>query len=330
MKKGSQLFDLGGSGARELELLTGLWYASSPFRLIEGEIVQAEREVRGLVGSALFERAAAVYQSGGGEGEPAPPWRGEAGASAWESYYAMLTDALRLPVALLAIARYSRQTDISHEATGRKAKMDDNERSPFQWQIDRDDRELRERYYRSLDALYELLEEGADPDWERARELQGFGESIVRDIRQLEAVYPVDGSRYVFYRLLPLVIERQRSDLEPRCGGKWADIAAGTAPERVLALARRAAVLGAVITAARRWSLEVFPLEIARRFSPTYQGDRANKAALIEEIDWHAGLLDRERKDALDALAELLAEGPAGAARAEPENCRRNKYFTTE
>ena len=94
-------------------------------------------------------------------------------------------------------------------------------------------------------------------------------------------------------------------------------------------LARRAAILSAVATAGTRWTLEVFPLEIARRFSPTYQGNRANRAATIEEIDWYLGNLKEEIDDAMEDLGEELSESKV-EPKLIPQNDRRNKFFTTE
>ena len=54
-----------------------------------------------------------------------------------------LVAAVRLPVACLALMRYAKLSSVSHESTGRKVKIDDNERSPYEWQIDRDDRAMR-------------------------------------------------------------------------------------------------------------------------------------------------------------------------------------------
>ena len=132
------LFNKDGRGSEELENITGQWYASSPYRLIRTEIDFAIREVRGRVGDAVMEAASDAYQSGSDEA---------------------LLNAVRLPVAFLAIMRYAALSSVSHESTGRKVKMDDNEKMPFEWMVDRDDRAMRERYYRALDALYSYLEE---------------------------------------------------------------------------------------------------------------------------------------------------------------------------
>lgn len=302
------LFNRSYDGARELENLTGQWYASSPFRLIATEIEFATGEVAGLVGEAVVREAADCYLN-----EP-------------ESE---LLTAVRRPVAFLALMRYAALSSVSHESTGRKVKVDDNEKSPYEWQIDRDDRAMRERYYRSLDALYTYLEKSGNENWLASGKKKRVGESIVKSIEDFEAIYPIDGSYYVYYMLQSLVVERQRAVVGPFAGAKWAAIAGGSADERVLALAKRAAVLSAVIVAGTRWSLEVFPLEIARRFSPTYQGNKSNKSAAMNEIDWYIGNLKEEVKDALSDLAALIDDDKADP-KLLPQNARRNKFFSVE
>ncbi len=304
----TDLFNKNQDGSKELEELTGQWYASSPFRLIETEIRFAADEVARLVGSDVVKEAADAYD---------------------EDEKPELVAAVRLPVACLALMRYAKLSGVSHETTGRKVKIDDNERSPYEWQIDRDDSAMRERYFRALDALYTYLETSGNENWKASAKKTATGESIVRNIQEFEAVYPIDGSYYVYYLLQALVIERQRAVIEPFAGDKWASIADGSADERVLSLARRAAILNAVIIAGTRWSLEVFPVEIARRFSPTYQGNRSNRAATMDEIDWYVGNLKAEVKDALTDLAALINDGKT-EPRLLPVNDRRNKFFTTE
>lgn len=302
------LFNRNRDGSKELEDLTGQWYASSPFRLIETEIRFATDEVARLVSQEVVKEAAEAYD---------------------EDEKPELVAAVRLPVACLALMRYAKLSSVSHESTGRKVKIDDNERSPYEWQIDRDDRAMRERYFRALDALYTYLETSGNENWKTSAKRTMTGESIVRNIQEFEAVYPVDGSYYVYYLLQALVIERQRAVIGPFAGDKWASIADGSADERVLSLARRAAILSAVIVAGTRWSLEVFPVEIARRFSPTYQGNRSNRVATMDEIDWYVGNLKSEVKDALTDLSALISEDKADP-KLLPVNDRRNKFFTTE
>lgn len=303
------LFDKDGNGSAELEALTGQWYASSPYRGIATEIEFATREVASRVGDAVVRLAAETYAADKGE---------ESG----------LVRAVRLPVACLALLRHASLTSVSHESTGRKVKMDENEKMPFEWMVDRDDRAMRERYYRALDALYAYLTDNNVKEWTESDVYKSAQRSVVKSIREFEAVYPVDGSYYVYYMMQPLVLEAQQAVLKPLAGDKWDSVLDGTADSALVGYARKAAVLSALITAGERWSLEVFPLEIARRFSPSYQGNRASNAATTSEIDWYLDKLRAQRKEAINGVASLLDPDGAGYSLI-PDNDPRRKFFTT-
>ena len=47
------LFNRNGDGAVELQELTGVYYASNNFASIEGEIIDATREVGSIVGNGV-------------------------------------------------------------------------------------------------------------------------------------------------------------------------------------------------------------------------------------------------------------------------------------
>lgn len=81
------LFNRNRDGSKELEDLTGQWYASSPFRLIETEIRFATDEVARLVSQEVVKEAAEAYD---------------------EDEKPELVAAVRLPVACLALMRYAK------------------------------------------------------------------------------------------------------------------------------------------------------------------------------------------------------------------------------
>ncbi len=308
------LFNRNGTGSEELQQITGIFAASNNFSTVEMEIEDATRAVRLLVGQAVITAAEGHYLASGGQSG--------------------LAAAVRTPIAILAVARYTRGNLVSHEDSGSKVKLDSNEQMPWEWMVDRDERALQERYYRALDALYEYLNENAVPEWTGSAEYQRYRKSIVRTLGEFEAVYPVDGSYYVYYMLQNLVIECQ-SKLRKMIGDeRWAQVSADTMADgsaELCQLCRRWAVLSAVVKAVRRWSLEVFPLSIARRFCPSYQGGRSSRAATREEMDAYVDGLEAQIEDVRAELAELLADSnPWEGFDPQPRNNPSNKFFTAQ
>lgn len=305
------LFNKDNNGSTELYELSGIFQASTRFLSIAAEIDAATREVSAIVGSELIASVEKIYA----KNVPTPDEK-------------VLLDMLRRPIAYLAIGMHAKLSGISHGETGRKNKVDDNEKIAFQWQIDRDDQELRERYIRSLDTLVSYLTFTGNAEWSASATAKLAAGSIVKDIAQLEAVYPIEHSWYTFYMLLPLIIEAQGSRITALVGeSRMEALVAGTESEVIASPARRAAILRALITAAERWSLSVFPVAVARQFAPSYQGAKEKSAATMEEIKWSLGLLRKQLEDAERDVKIAVAEY-SPSDRMFPDNRPENKFFT--
>lgn len=308
------LFNANDNGSQELYEITGIFAATNPFASVRTEIEDATRAVAGLVGAAVVSKADTLYNSGSSDA---------------------LIAAVRTPVAILAVARWSRGNLVSHETTGSKFKADDNEKMPWEWMLDRDERAQQERWYRALDALYAYLNDNSVEEWTGSDAFKRFRRSIVGSMAEMEAVYPVDGSWYVYYLLQGLVIERQGQLRKMLGDEKWALISGTTVADANLDLLRvcqRWAVLSALVRGVRRWSLEVFPLSIARRFCPSYQGGRSSRAATRDEMDAYVAALEGQIAEARGEMAELLADGenPWRNYDPQPRNDPSNKFFTAQ
>lgn len=317
-----KLFNKDNNGPAEIQRLTGIYHASNDYSVIETEIADAMRTVAMLISKSVMDKACAAYESG-------------------DSESADLVKAVQLPVAILAVSHYSKNNLVSHEDSGSKVKKDENETIPFEWMIDRDERAQRERYYRAMDALYAFLEGNGVQEWMESAEKKKIQASVVKTIQDFERIYPVDGSYYVYFMLQNLVIERQPAILRMVGSDLWAKILSGTTEEgdpdkekvkAMIPLCQRYGVLSAIIQAVRRWSLEVFPLSVARRFAPSYQGNRRTQVATKEEMDAYIAGLEGQLEETRLEMTETLSNGknPWEGADVMPHNDPRNKFFTAQ
>jgi hypothetical protein len=307
------LFNLDDRGPQEIQKLTGIYLASNDFSVIASELADATHAVAALVGDKVIETA----ENGYNYGDQTP-----------------LTFAVRKAVAVLAVSRYTRNNLITHGDHGAKVVADQNEKVPFEWMVDRDQQAQQERWYRSMDALYKVLEDTEEKSWMNSDIRKRYKASIVRSLSEFERVYPVDGSYYVYYMLQNLVIEAQPK-IRKMVGAEVWDTMVGESPQELhkalLPLCQRYAILSALITAVRRWNLEVFPIAIARRFAPTYQGNRSSRVALKEEMDAFVEGIEEQLEDIREEIAEELQDGnPAAGFDLMPKGDRRNKYFSAQ
>lgn len=287
------LFNKNNNGSEEIYDLTGTFHASTDFKSIQEDVTAAEMEVGDLVGEAVMDAAQKDYD---------------------ENKDSELLQAVRRPIAVLAVAYFARKTGLSVGETGRKLKVDENEKVPFEWMIDRDNLEMKERYYRAIDLLFRFLEKHASDLQAKPRhEL-----TTVRTIQDFEDVYPIHGSRYTLHKMYPLLQEAEAMLLSK--------ISQDLTSDQMKRAARRYVVLQALIIALKRWSLSVFPLEIARQFSPSHEGNRETQPATASEIQWQIVQFSEQANSALEELRHL--QGDVYEGKAFPDNKRRNKFFT--
>ena len=312
------LFNKRGTGSQELYEISGTFEAKTDYHSVDSEVQNAMNVVASFVGHGVISAAETIYAS-------------EAPSSDEEAFLA----AVRKPVAYLAISMHARLSGLSHGDTGRKIKVDDNEKIPFEWMVDRDNLEMRERFFRAMSGLFSFLEGETVPSdalsaWHDSDAYKMAQSSVVRTAREFDAVYPIDGSAYMFYKMLPLIIE-----VQPRLRALIGDekmeqlLAGSEASAPYAALAVRYVVLESMVRAVERWSVSVFPIEVARRFSPTYQGNRASSAATVTEVDWYLNKLKLQIKDVVLELKTTVSGNPYNGMELIPANDPRKKYFTT-
>ena len=195
------IFNRLDNGAAELRLATGSFYANADFSKIERLVEAAQSEVARLLGKDVMAAIEADYQ----EGKDTP-----------------LVRAAQRAVGYMATLRYFRLNDISHETDGRKVKMDgENERRPFEWQLERDDAMHLAEYYNALDELVTLL---MDDEQFRQTELYArISSLIIGHAGVLEWVTGIEATPHLFLRMVPMLHEAQLY-VAKRLGGDLATI----------------------------------------------------------------------------------------------------------
>src|SRR5690606_14549488 len=123
---------------------------NNDFNKISQDIILAEEELIKIVGAGVYDRAKAFYDMSDEDKELHPD----------KVTDAALLERVQMPIAIYATFMMYRKNDISHESSGRKFKIDpENEKLPWQWQLDRDDEIQLESYYRSIDRLIDWMDE---------------------------------------------------------------------------------------------------------------------------------------------------------------------------
>ena len=178
---------------------------------------------------------------------------------------------------------------------------------------------LLDNYYRNLDALFRFLEEQQYEEWKTSPLRKILANALIGSLADFEAVYPLDGSYYTFYTMLPFIKETEHRFITPLTEGV-------VLTENQMADARRFVALHTMILAVERLSISAFPSGIAQRFTDSHQGRSGRSNPSLEEQRSYLVTLRRQADDALRLFKEGLS--PAGEYPLTPHNESSNKFFT--
>lgn len=308
------LFNKDNKGSLELQRLTGVFAASNDYASVEQYIREATQVVGGLVGSEIVQMAEDEYANDTDSG---------------------LMSAVRLPVAILATISHTRANFLSHEDRGARLRVDTHEKVPFEWMLERDEATQRDRYFKALDSLYTFLEKNQVPEWMEGEIRSTVKGSVIHSLKEFESAYPLDGSYYSYYLLQQLVVESQRFRLRRLIGAERLSRFVADNPNEnekdLMWMSQLYAAISAVVTAVKRWTLEIFPLSVARRFHPTYQGNTSSRAAQNREIESYLAGLESQLAELEGEIAqEISGRNPYEGLELLPDNDRSNKFFTAQ
>ena len=299
-------------GSEELYQLTGTFAAGADFKAIEEDIYLAEQELIRFIGRALYDKAQNIYCP---TETTSPPTIQPQNPSLDQQF----VRRVQIPVAYRAMYHYYRRNVVSHDGSGRKLKVADGEKVPWSWMLERDDEMLLDNYYRNLDALFRFLEEQQYEEWKTSPLRKILANALIGSLADFEAVYPLDGSYYTFYTMLPFIKETEHRFITPLTEGV-------VLTEDQRADARRFVALHTMILAVERLSISAFPSGIAQRFTDSHQGRSGRSNPSLEEQRSYLVTLRRQADDALRLFKEGLS--PAGEYPLTPHNESSNKFFT--
>ena len=311
------IFNRDSNGAEELHLITGNYYASNDFLLIEQDIRDATDDVARTIGRPLMEKVDKAYNSISSEDLPDAD---------------TLIPLVQRPVALLACVRFFRRNDVSHEDSGRKVKVstDDSEKIPWEWQLDRDDEVHMEQYYRSMERLIAYLNDTKNKDWLDTESVKLAETLIIRSADAFERYFPIQSSARLYLLLVPFIREVQIRAIRPAYGAeKWPELLGDTAvPETDTHFAAcKATALLAMSQAIRRMPLQLIPSGVIRGYLAE-NGMGASVPATLDEVSRLSSWLEADAADWLERM-KVFRDGDSGDLEVLPKNCKHNKYFVT-
>lgn len=194
----------------DLKELLGFLDADLTFDNFKTDLQHATSDVIKLIGKDTYNKIEAHFSL-------ATPF--EVGANGiTEEQMDDLVAKAQLPIALFANLAIESNTDLSHTNSGRTVKVSDQERQPWEWQIDKDNAAQRRRAYKALDLLIEELDELKLDEWTLSDEYLASKEYFIHTVDLFEAVYPINKSRQLYLRLIPFMADVEEEFIFPVIG----------------------------------------------------------------------------------------------------------------
>ena len=297
--------------SKEIAEITGSYYANNNFDKLSPFISAAYTELSQLIGADTIAKADDIYiHSGKTDSEKE------------------LLRMIQRPVALRATLELYRHNDMSHQDSGRVRKVDnENEKIPWEWQLQRDDEIALQDYYGAVDALMAYLDLNKIDTWLVQKSRLRLKELLLNNAFEFSLYWP-DMTPRIFMQIAPYIRESQRRWLKPAMSADNFEIVLtaaqnGTSCE-YLEQACNALALHTMALAFSRGMYSLIPQGIIQRgmnASGLYKGD----AVSLNSIKEYTRYLYREADSVLDDMKVIINGGQT--YNLTPNNSANNKYM---
>lgn len=194
------LFTTGTGFSKELKEAIGFVDSDIPERKIKPDLRAATRELINIIGNTTYEAIVSNYKLG----------PGAAGKDL------TLIEFAQSAVGITGYALFAPANDLGHTPNGRRMRTSDDEKTPFEWMMARDDDQLQRRGYRAIDQLIKYMDESFAV-WKGSDEYKESYKLFIRSTDEFNDYYQID-SRLLLLKLNPGLNNCEKREIFPRIG----------------------------------------------------------------------------------------------------------------
>ena len=296
----------------ELREQASFIYKTQSIDNFKSDLIVATEDIISIVGEDIYKYAVSAYE----EKEPS-------------DINKELISLFRYPIAMLASLSFAKNTDISHEDTGRKVKIsDDAEKIPWEWQIANDNQAMLDKGNRGIDRLIEFLDKNIEefPNWKDSEQRKGIASLFIKSAKEFDVIVPIDSSRLFYQRVLPF-IRKEDKNLAAYIGAdRYKELKEAMKADKcteeqkeLIALCREIIPHQVMAVAVRRLAVQVLPHSVVMRFTSSTGTMKASTPVTAEMI------ASIERSYAIEANNEIMSL-QAYITKTSPKTSQSVKY----
>lgn len=128
----------------------------------------------------------------------------------------MLTGYFKYAIGSMAWVDHASASDLAHTPNGRRMRSSDDEKTPFEWMLARDDDNLQKRSYKAIDVLINYMDNNFDV-WKASTSFTKSHELFVRTTEDFSQFYTLE-SRLLLIKLRPGLSMCESYEIIPRIG----------------------------------------------------------------------------------------------------------------
>lgn len=278
------------TGNVEIKELLGFLDVAIPYKNLKAKIKTATNDVIALIGKATYDLAVTEYKKEAEKNED-------------------LIFAVRYPIAIQAYRKYAPHNDVAHTSEGRLNRLEDNQKSAFQWQVDNDNDALEKSYYEALDDLIIYLDDNID-SWKETDQYKKTKSLFIANSTEFDDIFPIGNSRLLFLKLAPGIRLCENNEIVARVGKElFTSLKADPSTDtEIVQKIKEACVYSSLAWAMRRMSVKLFPEGVLQGFKSERLHGKSQKPAENNEAYAVAYYFEIDKKKVLLELEQLIYE----------------------
>lgn len=281
------------TGTEELKQYLGFLDVDIKFKNLKGKLIVATNEVRDLIGATMYNLCLIEYK------KPATD------NTKNKDFIFNVANA----IAIQGYRKYAPHNDLAHTTQGRIARLEANQKSPFSWQIEADNKALEKSYYEALDALIKYLDNNIDA-WKNTDEYKTTHNLFISTASEFDGFFPIGNSRLLFQKLAPGLRLCENNEIKSRVGKELFDTLKASAEnnEDLVYKIKEATAYFALAWVMRRFSVQLFPDGVLQSFTSDRMNVRASKPAENNEAFQVAAYFEIDAKTAFVEIENIISE----------------------
>ncbi|MFC0605892.1 DUF6712 family protein [Winogradskyella pulchriflava] len=282
------LFNYNDQGQTELKTTLGFLNADFNYDNLQPDIKLNTPYLIDLISQEVYDKMVNYYQP-------------ESGTPTPNEDLDLAIEYSRLYIASMAYLDYAPNNDMSHSNSGRSFRNEENEKIPWQWQIDSDNAAIAERAYKALDRLFALLDQTEWTEWTNSEAYKAANKLFIKDAITFDKSFSINRSAQLFYRLVPFMEDIETEYINPIITDDLADtLRAVEEPDadqkKLLTLIKSAIAYFSLSKALQSFPVQMFPQTLRYAYTEQNKLEEKDKTVMVMEAEGKKYVLKLENE----------------------------------